>query len=187
MEVHVYLPQDVIVKQNDMADNDTEFVYFIIEGFAQVIQERRDFCYFHQGNISHFLTEHEQEEDADEAVAKNLEEIAQKGIAKFKKKNTDEQKNDLTKPAKEESVNKPNEGVAHDLDREIDKQADKQRVRNQNENFLQDKLKMKFQEAKSRNKQSFLNRVLMRKEKKQVDTQKEMILQRFKSMFNSRK
>lgn len=47
MEVHVYLPQDVIVKQNDMADNDTEFVYFIIEGFAQVIQERRDFCYFH--------------------------------------------------------------------------------------------------------------------------------------------
>ena len=30
-----------------MADSETEFVYFIIEGFAQVIQERRDFCYFY--------------------------------------------------------------------------------------------------------------------------------------------
>lgn len=89
MEVHVYLPQDVIVKQNDMADEETEFVYFVIEGFAQVIQERRDFCYFHQENINLFMTEHELE-DPDDDITQNLEKLAKKGLGKAMK-NVDNQ------------------------------------------------------------------------------------------------
>lgn len=176
MEVHVYLPQDVIVKQNDMADSETEFVYFIIEGFAQVIQERRDFCYFYQDNINHFMTEHEQE-DADDEVTQNLELIAKKGLGKAIK-HVGEKNNQSNKAFRKGKAEGPKSGAEfnEELSREIDKQADKQRVRSQKDNAWQDMLKQKVQEAQKRNEQGFLNRVLMKKKQKQMDTQKEMIL-----------
>lgn len=43
--MHVYLQDDFIVKQGDLAGAG-EFFYIIVEGLAEVIQEKRDFIFF---------------------------------------------------------------------------------------------------------------------------------------------
>lgn len=57
-DLKVYLENDIIVKQGDMA-GDEENVYFILEGSANVILEKRDFNYFNLKSREHFLNEHE--------------------------------------------------------------------------------------------------------------------------------
>lgn len=58
MEMNVYLIDDVIIKEGDLAGPNESF-YIIMEGFAEVIQEKTDFCYYDTGHTKHFLTEDE--------------------------------------------------------------------------------------------------------------------------------
>lgn len=51
---HVYLQDDVIVKQGDIAGPD-EYFYIVIEGLAEVILEKRDFCFYSLDSIEMFL------------------------------------------------------------------------------------------------------------------------------------
>lgn len=50
LELHVYLQDDIIIKQGDLAGHGDgkidDYVYFIVEGLAEVIQEKRDFLHF---------------------------------------------------------------------------------------------------------------------------------------------
>ena len=62
MEMNVYLIDDVIIKQGDLAGPDA-FFYIIVEGFAEVIQEKVDFCYFDSDSTKLFLTDKEEEYD----------------------------------------------------------------------------------------------------------------------------
>lgn len=58
MLLNVFLEEDVLIKQGDMAGPE-EHVYFILEGNMHVILERRDFLYFNRENVELFLHEHE--------------------------------------------------------------------------------------------------------------------------------
>ena len=51
------MEDDIIIKQGDLTGND-EYVYIIIEGLAEVIQEKRDFCYFDLDSTSLFFRAH---------------------------------------------------------------------------------------------------------------------------------
>ena len=50
------ITDDIIIKQGDIA-GDSEFVYFIIEGLAEVIQEKRDFYYYSLQSTDLFFAE----------------------------------------------------------------------------------------------------------------------------------
>lgn len=52
--MHVYLQDDIIIKQGDLAGPE-EYFYIIIEGLAEVIQEKRDFCFYHLDSTRMFL------------------------------------------------------------------------------------------------------------------------------------
>lgn len=58
LELHVYLQDDIIIKQGDMAGPD-EYVYIIVEGLAEVILEKTDFCYYSLDSTKMFLTDQE--------------------------------------------------------------------------------------------------------------------------------
>lgn len=60
LDLRVYLEDDTIIKQGDMA-GPNENVYFILEGSANVILEKNDFCHFNQESIDLFLNEYEEE------------------------------------------------------------------------------------------------------------------------------
>ena len=57
----MYLRDDIIIKQGDAAgygnDKIDDFVYFTLEGMAEVVQEKRDFLHFDLGSINKFQTE----------------------------------------------------------------------------------------------------------------------------------
>ena len=78
LELKVILEDDTIVKQGDMA-GPQENVYFILEGTANVILEKRDFCYFDFENVQFFLNEHE---EFIEKVDKKTQETFVKDILK---------------------------------------------------------------------------------------------------------
>jgi len=67
MILHVYLQDDIIVKQGDLAGPE-EYFYVIIEGLAEVIQEKRDFCYCSLDSIKMFLRDQSAGFDIEEAL-----------------------------------------------------------------------------------------------------------------------
>jgi|TARA_B110000285_G_C15059768_1_gene581688 hypothetical protein len=56
LELNVYLQDDFIIKQGDIADQN-EYVYIIVEGLAEVILEKTDFCYYSLDSTKMFLTD----------------------------------------------------------------------------------------------------------------------------------
>ena len=64
LQLNVFLQDDIIIKEGDISGPD-EFFYIIIEGYAEVIQEKRDFIYYDFDETLHFLK-------AEEDVTKSI-------------------------------------------------------------------------------------------------------------------
>jgi hypothetical protein len=58
IEIQVFLKDDIIIKQGDAAgfgqNKIDDFVYFTLEGMAEVIQEKKDFMHFDLTSINKF-------------------------------------------------------------------------------------------------------------------------------------